>query len=379
MQWHMPQEDTGAGTGSLVGHDLAALGIPSMAEYVEMYRKRTGFDPRPHLSTYLAYNFFRIAAILQGIAGRVRDGTATNEHAAGERPDGPAARRDRVALRPRGGCEMKTFALALGGGGARGLAHIAVAEALDEMGVRPVAIAGTSIGAIIGAGYAAGMTGREMRRYAIHMAHNRADVMRRMMRARAGKLRDIFGGGLGDATRLDAELLCEQFLPQELPQEFSGLDIPLTVVASDLFRRQEVVFSQGSLRRALAASISLPTIMRPVEHDGQVLVDGGATNPLPFEHLRGLADVIVAIEISGPVSSDKRDVPNALECLYATVLVMTHSIVQEKIRHGAPDLLLQPNVGSFRALGFLQASAILRAADPVKTEVKEKLGRLLSR
>ena len=165
MQWHMPQEDTGAGTGSLVGYDLAALGIPSMAEYVEMYRKRTGFDPRPHLAAYLAYNFFRIAAILQGIAGRVRDGTATNEHAAAKGADGAAARRNRVALRPRGGCEMKTFALALGGGGARGLAHIAGAEALDEMGVRPVAIAGTSIGAIIGAGYAAGMTGREMRRY----------------------------------------------------------------------------------------------------------------------------------------------------------------------------------------------------------------------
>ena len=68
---------------------------------------------------------------------------------------------------------MKTVALALGGGGARGLAHIVVAEALDEMGVKPVAIAGTSIGAIIGAGYAAGMTGREMRRYAIHIAHDR--------------------------------------------------------------------------------------------------------------------------------------------------------------------------------------------------------------
>jgi aminoglycoside phosphotransferase (APT) family kinase protein len=53
-----------------------------MADYVEMYRARTGFDPRPHLAAYLAYNFFRIAAILQGIAGRVRDGTATNEHAA---------------------------------------------------------------------------------------------------------------------------------------------------------------------------------------------------------------------------------------------------------------------------------------------------------
>ena len=82
MQWHMPPEDTGAGTGSLVGFDLAALGIPSAAHYVELYHARTGLDPRPHLPTYLAYNFFRIAAILQGIVGRVRDGTATSEHAA---------------------------------------------------------------------------------------------------------------------------------------------------------------------------------------------------------------------------------------------------------------------------------------------------------
>ena len=272
---------------------------------------------------------------------------------------------------------MKSVALALWGGGARGLAHIVVAEALDEMGVKPAAIAGTSIGAVVGAGYAAGMSGRDMRRYAIALAHNRADVMRRMMRARAGKLRDIFGGGLGDATRLDAELLCEQFLPDMLPENFSGLDIPLTVVASDLYRRAEVVFTEGPLRRALAASIALPTIMRPVLHEGQILVDGGATNPLPFEHLRGRADVIMAVEISGPVTDSARDVPNALECLYATVIVMTYSIINEKLRHGAPDLLLQPKVGSFRALGFLQASAILRAADPVMPEFKDKLKRLI--
>jgi NTE family protein len=272
---------------------------------------------------------------------------------------------------------MKSFALALGGGGARGLAHIAVAEALDEMGVKPVAIAGTSIGAIVGAGMAAGLTGRDMRRYAIALAHDRAGVMRRMMRARAGKLSDLFGGGLGDATRLNAELLCEQFLPQTLPENFAGLAIPLTVVASDLYRRREVVFREGPLRRALAASIALPTIIRPVELDGRILVDGGATNPLPFEHLRGCADVIMAVEISGPISADRREVPNALEGLYATVLVMTHSIISEKLRHGAPDLLLQPNVGSFRALGFLQASAILRAADPIKAEVKERLAALL--
>ena len=81
MAWHMPHSDSAAGTASLVGHDLAALGIPSMADYVDDYVARTGLDPRAHLDAYMAYNFFRIAAILQGIIGRVRDGTATSEHA----------------------------------------------------------------------------------------------------------------------------------------------------------------------------------------------------------------------------------------------------------------------------------------------------------
>jgi aminoglycoside phosphotransferase (APT) family kinase protein len=81
MAWHMPHSDSAAGTASLVGHDLRALGIPSMSDYVDAYVARTGLDPRPALPVYLAYNFFRIAAILQGIIGRVRDGTATSEFA----------------------------------------------------------------------------------------------------------------------------------------------------------------------------------------------------------------------------------------------------------------------------------------------------------
>ena len=81
MAWHMPHSDSAAGTASLVGHDLDGLGIPSMAAYVDSYVARTGLDPRPALPVYLAYNFFRIAAILQGIIGRVRDGTATSEFA----------------------------------------------------------------------------------------------------------------------------------------------------------------------------------------------------------------------------------------------------------------------------------------------------------
>jgi aminoglycoside phosphotransferase (APT) family kinase protein len=80
MQWQMPPSE--AGTGSLVGFDLAALGIPTLDDYIAAYVKRTGLDPRPYLAVYSAYNFFRLAAILQGIVGRVRDGTATSAVAA---------------------------------------------------------------------------------------------------------------------------------------------------------------------------------------------------------------------------------------------------------------------------------------------------------
>lgn len=81
MAWNMPHSESAAGTATLVGHDLGGLGIPSMEDYVDDYVARTGLDPRPFLPAYLAYNFFRIAAILQGIIGRVRDGTATSEFA----------------------------------------------------------------------------------------------------------------------------------------------------------------------------------------------------------------------------------------------------------------------------------------------------------
>ncbi len=80
MQWYMPHSE--AGTGSLTGFDLGALGIPSLDAYIDRYVTRTGLDPRPHLPVYFAYNFFRLAAIMQGIAGRVRDGTATSALAA---------------------------------------------------------------------------------------------------------------------------------------------------------------------------------------------------------------------------------------------------------------------------------------------------------
>jgi aminoglycoside phosphotransferase (APT) family kinase protein len=81
MAWDMPVSQSGAGPGSLLGHDLASLGIPSRSAMVEAYVAAAGFNPRPHLDLYLAYNFFRMAAIVQGIVGRARDGTAASQQA----------------------------------------------------------------------------------------------------------------------------------------------------------------------------------------------------------------------------------------------------------------------------------------------------------
>jgi NTE family protein len=271
-----------------------------------------------------------------------------------------------------------TFALALGGGGARGLAHIAVLEALDEMGRKPVAIAGTSVGALIGAAYAAGMSGKQIRRFVIRLAHNRAEVFRRLIATRAGTFANLFSMGFGSATLVDAEKFCRYFLPDDLPEHFDELEIPLTIIATDLYRQQQAVFSSGKLRPALAASIALPTVMRPVIVNDRILIDGAATNPLPFDHLGALADIVVAVDISGE-PAERRDIPSPWECLLTTVLVMGNAITAEKVKHGPPDLIVRPKVGSFRALDFLQASAILRAAEPVKAEVKDKLTALLDR
>ena len=180
MQWHMPHSDAGAGTGSLVGLDLKALGIPSLSEYVDAYVARTGLDPRPYMRGLSRLQFLPPR---RDPAGHRRPGARRHRdqrERPGARPDGAPARRHRLGVRAQAGPSdsetVKTFALALGAGGARGLAHIAIVEALDEMGVKPVAIAGSSIGAVIGAGYAAGLTGRAMRRHLLSLAHNRGEV-----------------------------------------------------------------------------------------------------------------------------------------------------------------------------------------------------------
>jgi len=250
-------------------------------------------------------------------------------------------------------------------------------EALDEIGARPVAIAGSSIGAAMGAAYAAGLSGKAIRRHVISLAHGRGETIARLFGARAVTLSSMIAAPFGNPMLLDAQRLCEAFLPAAVPDDFAQLEIPLIVPATDLYGRSEVVFSAGPLKTAIAASMAVPGLVRPVEHDGRVLVDGAAVDPLPFEHLRPRAEVILAVDTTvGPIAP--RGLPDPWENLFATLQLMSHTIVQEKLRRGAPEILIRPELSAFRLLDFFHASAILRAAEPVKEQVKERIAALMN-
>jgi NTE family protein len=191
-----------------------------------------------------------------------------------------------------------TFGLALGGGGARGLAHIVVLEAFDELGVRPSLIAGTSIGAVVGAAYAAGMSGRAIREHATRSLRDRSGVMAALIASRVGRLADIVSG-FGNPFLIDGERLLDRLWPEAVPERFEDLLLPLEVAATDYHARAEAAFTTGPLGPAVAASIAIPGVIRPVRLGERLLVDGGAVNPLPFDRLIGRADVIVAVDVTG--------------------------------------------------------------------------------
>ena len=279
--------------------------------------------------------------------------------------------------------EHKTgIALALGGGGARGLAHIPMLEIFDELGVRPVALAGTSMGAIFAAAYASGFSGKEIREIVTAILADRRGLLARLMEARTGRLSDLFSG-FGNPMLIDAEAFCALFLPEALAQTFESCLIPLTISATDFYARREVVFREGPLRPAVAASMAIPGLIRPVMQGETVLVDGGAVNPLPLDHLAGTAAAVVAIDVTGGPSRAIREgrtkPPGSWDVMFGTLQILQSAIVTEKLIRFPPDILIRPNVDLFRALDFQQASVIFRLAAPARDELKRALAALLER
>ena len=270
----------------------------------------------------------------------------------------------------------KGIAVALGGGGARGLAHICVIEAMDELGLAPAAIAGVSIGAVIGAAWAAGIPGRDIREHVEWLNSHRADAITRVFRSRATNLNSVFSRGINPVL-LDGEKLLDQFWPEAVPDRFEDLPISFSCIATDFYARREAVFSSGPLTPAVAASMAIPGLIKPVMNEAAVLVDGGAVNPLPYRLLMNRGWSVVACDVTGGPVESKRATPAPFEALFGAGQIMQASITREMLKASQPDILLRPDVDRFRVLDFFRARTILAAAEPVKDDVKRAIAQLM--
>ncbi len=271
------------------------------------------------------------------------------------------------------------FGLALGGGAARGLVHIHVLEVLDELGVRPKVIAGTSIGAIYGAAYASGMSGAEIRELSIEALGKRINILKNLFAHRPSALLQLWTVTDLSRSLLKPEILLENIFPERLHTQFSELQIPLKVVATDYYGTKPVVIEEGDVLPAVAASISLPAIFRPVVINDVMMVDGGLTNPLPFDCIAKDVSRVIAIDVTGgPVSDGQQERPNMAEVLTAATEIMLNTIVGEKLKDHPPTIYLKAPVGKYPPLSFHKINEILEETiefrDILKRAIEDKLG-----
>lgn len=256
---------------------------------------------------------------------------------------------------------MKSIGLALGGGGARGFCHIAFLKVFDELGIKPKIISGTSIGSIIGSFYAAGMS---------------ADAMEDMLESigfkEITKMMDL--NILQDTALFKGEGI-EEFIEDNLPvNTFEECKIPLKIVATDYWRSEQVVFESGNLIEAIRASMSLPGVFRPVEHQGRILIDGGAVNPVPYDIIQNECDICIAIDVAGTRAPKKNHaLPNMFETILSTFEIMQDSIVENMNRVDRPDIYLKPDLINVGVLEFYKFKQILKSVDKDVDAFRETL------
>jgi NTE family protein len=267
--------------------------------------------------------------------------------------------------------------LALGGGGARGLAHIPMLEALDELGVSPHVIVGCSMGSLIGAAYAAGMTGIEIREHAVKLLSNRIDLMRHVFGARKFKPTDLLTLRSLTSVQLDGESLADLALPDTLPRNIEDTKIPLKIVTCNFEQRCEHVITRGPLMQALGASIAIPGLIGGPEIAGDLHVDGGVINPVPFDHARNGTDIVVAVDVTGKPRSARHVKLSNIEVAVGSLLIMFNQIAELRRAVNPPDIYISPDVDAFGSGEFFRVSEILAAGEARKEDFKRKLGRIL--
>ncbi|MEW6132231.1 MAG: patatin-like phospholipase family protein [Pseudomonadota bacterium] len=251
------------------------------------------------------------------------------------------------------------IALVLGGGAARGFAHIGVIKALEAQGIVPDMVVGTSAGSVVGALYASGMRGFDLQALALGMQE---DMVADWTLPNRGVLR---GEALQDFINQKVRGLPIQRMPKTLG-----------IVATELKNGEMVVFRQGNTGMAVRASSAVPGVFQPVEINGRDYVDGGLTSPVPVQPARAMgADFVIAVDIS---NASRSEVPSGtLDVLLQTFAIMGRSLSQHELK--SADIVIRPKTAALSSTSFEgRHLAILegeKAAAAAMADLKDKLSR----
>lgn len=264
-----------------------------------------------------------------------------------------------------------SIGLALGSGGAGGLSHIRFLAVFDELGVRPERISGTSVGAVIGGLYAAGLTAEEIIAIFDDFSGSEIDALSGMVGSDIS-LTELLPIGDDNGGMVDSSAFVDYLAKQVEARRFEDLEIPLTVVATDFRTGETVTIEEGDLFSAIEASMAVPGLFTPVERDGRLLVDGGLSNPLPYDVLLGHHERVVAVDVVG-VSNNGEEAPDTTDMLFKTFELQQQSLIREKLRCQAPDLYLHPDTSDFRLLHFHRLDEILDNAGDSAGRLREAI------
>lgn len=269
----------------------------------------------------------------------------------------------------------KRIGLALGGGGVRGLAHIGVLEVLDDLGLRPCIISGTSMGAVIGALYASGMSGATIRDRLRSHAILKSDSWPDLFKKKSDLLKwvDAFSIDLGRGGLINTDKFISYLFYEIGESRFEDLDIPLCVVATDFWAAQEVVFESGALLPAIQASMAVPGVFAPVVINDRVMVDGGVVNLAPYDHIIERCDISIAVNVAKPRTIEKMDFPSVMESILGTFEIMQTASLAERMKHSAPDIYVRPEIGDVRMFDFNKIEEVFQQSQPAIDLLRENL------